>query len=178
VIDGHDLDFLEEALRVADALTLPQKQTLKRKLPPSLLSTRQQEQRQHKQQDEDLPVLECRQQDISYFFRGGEVDWCCAELLRSGISAVGFDIEWRTTFETGVPPRKTALIQVCFAGSLGADGVRPCKPCSSVSTRSKSENQYGKGSSGHACALFQISACGVTPHLQRLLCTPVSWNAG
>ena len=44
-----------------------------------------------------------------------EAIWMMGMLLIEKPSAVGFDIEWRVSYETGFPPRKIALIQISSA---------------------------------------------------------------
>ena len=69
----------------------------------------------------------------------------CAELLRKGVAEFGWDIEWRTTYQTGEPPRKTALMQLCY--------------------------QLPRGS--YCCLLFHVFNCSLPASLQALLCDPV-----
>lgn len=42
-----------------------------------------------------------------------EVEYSIQELLDNPPPVVGFDIEWRVTYQTGVRPRPVALIQLC-----------------------------------------------------------------
>ncbi|KAH0992561.1 hypothetical protein GBA52_004044 [Prunus armeniaca] len=58
---------------------------------------------------------------ITYSRTAVQVEKAAMEVLKiieakekeAGQTAVGFDIEWRPTFQRGVPPRKAAVMQIC-----------------------------------------------------------------
>jgi hypothetical protein len=50
--------------------------------------------------------------ELTYARTHGEVDEAARRLSRA--SVLGFDIEWRVLFQTGVAPRKAATIQLCI----------------------------------------------------------------
>ena len=116
--------------------------------------------------DENLPPA-CFGGTLRYAFTGYEVDSHCKALLDSGIAAVGFDIEWRVTYQTGVPPRPVALIQLCFLEGEAA---------AAAAAAGNSGDGPGMASSGglrHCCLLLHICHSGLTPHLKQLLCSKV-----
>ncbi len=55
-----------------------------------------------------------------------EVERLCGRLLALGVAAAGFDTEWRVTFRAGEPPRRTAVIQLCY--QAGAPARTPTLP--------------------------------------------------
>ncbi|KAM7253098.1 hypothetical protein ACFE04_025716 [Oxalis oulophora] len=63
---------------------------------------------------------------IKYSTTRFEVDKAASDLLRiletrkqlTGQVAVGFDIEWKPSFRRGVPPGKTAIMQICSDANL------------------------------------------------------------
>ena len=82
---------------------------------------------------------------IQFSTSPGEMEDTCTELLRKKVAVLGWDIEWRTTYQTGEPPRKTALMQLCY--------------------------QLPRGH--FCCHLFHVYSCGLPPSLKTLLSDPV-----
>ena len=82
---------------------------------------------------------------IKYSSSTAEVEDICRGLLQSGVCETGWDIEWRTTYQAGEPPRKTALMQLCY--------------------------QLLGGS--YCCLLFHVFFTGLPPSLRQLLESPV-----
>ncbi|KAK9829092.1 hypothetical protein WJX72_003852 [[Myrmecia] bisecta] len=97
-----------------------------------------------------LPPLSYAEGKITYVYTPLEVDYHCCQLAASGVAAVGFDIEWRVTYETGKVPRNTALIQLCFA--------RPGR--------------------GYECLLLHIAHSGLTPALRAVLTSQALLKVG
>ena len=93
----------------------------------------------------------------------------CRQLLQSGVAAVGLDIEWRVLYQTGVPPRPVALIQVCFN-----EGACKAAAPGSSSTSSVAASGAGGGGAAYTCLLLHICHSGITPHLRQLLTSTVS----
>lgn len=52
-------------------------------------------------------MLICLQGRIKYAYQKEEADFLCQRLLTSGITTLGFDIEWRVTFTVGVSASNT-----------------------------------------------------------------------
>lgn len=77
-----------------------------------------------------------------------ECVWLASKLLLDKPAAVGFDVEWRVSYETGFPPRKISLIQVCYR------------------TNGQSFSPDG---SDCVCLLFQLFHCGVHKVLRSWL---------
>ena len=69
-----------------------------------------------------------------------------SDMLRQKVAVAGWDIEWRTTFVAGEPPRKTALMQICYQNSRKT----------------------------YICLLLHIFYTGITPSLRTFLTNPVS----
>ena len=69
-----------------------------------------------------------------------------SDMLHHKVAAVGWDIEWRTTFVAGEPPRKTALMQICYQNTRKT----------------------------YICLLLHIFYTGITPSLRTFLENPVS----
>lgn len=126
------------------------------------------------------------------------MDQLCQQLLHSGVAVVGLDIEWRVLYQTGVPPRPVALIQLCFSSSQQAFGGAGSSGMAAGSSGSNcgSSNVVGssRASGGptaqhlpqqqqpaarrYTCLLLHICHSGITPHLRQLLTSPVGWQAG
>ncbi|PRW57233.1 Werner syndrome-like exonuclease [Chlorella sorokiniana] len=100
--------------------------------------------------DENLPPARFAGR-LCYAHTGYEVEQLCQQLLQSGIPAIGLDIEWRVLYQTGVPPRPVALMQLCFR-------------CSSQSAAAPAGS--------YTCQLLHICHSGITPHLRQLLTSP------
>lgn len=74
-----------------------------------------------------------------------EVEEACGSFLRCEVTATGWDLEWRTLFRAKEPPRKTALMQICYQAENGA----------------------------YFCLLLHIFYSGLTPSVQSFLQNPV-----
>jgi len=96
---------------------------------------------------------------IVYAATAREVETCCRDLLTRAPLTCGFDIEWRTTFQRGVPPRPAALLQLCFAQ---AD-----PPAGSEASIAKSVSR--QGGTDLTCLLLHIKHSGLPPSLRRVL---------
>ena len=83
---------------------------------------------------------------ILYACTAEEVENACKSFLQQNVKLVGWDLEWRTTFRSGEPPRKTALMQLCYTLA-------------------------GK----HICLLLHIFHSGITPSVEAFLSTPVNF---
>ena len=99
-----------------------------------------------------LPFLVYRGQ-TRYCGDVDSVDRAAAHLLALQPAAVGFDIEWLVTYETGVPPRPVALIQCSFHDT----SAYPAQL---------------------TCLLLHIAASGLTPALAQLLASPAIPKVG
>ncbi|KAF5830494.1 hypothetical protein DUNSADRAFT_14520 [Dunaliella salina] len=60
-----------------------------------------------------LPGLEYHG-EVRYAGTEAEIAWQVSQLMELDPEIVSLDLEWWTTFTTGVPPRQTALIQLAF----------------------------------------------------------------
>lgn len=96
----------------------------------------------------------------------------CQSLLERDTPVVGFDIEWRVTYQAGVPPRPVALIQLCYAEAAAASQAHVAPP-----QQAQQAEQQGAAAQ-YTCVLLHIHHSGLTPHLRQLLCSPVSAAAG
>ncbi|CAG9464034.1 unnamed protein product [Pedinophyceae sp. YPF-701] len=82
-----------------------------------------------------------------------DVERCCRRIIDDKPDAVGLDIEWIATFRQGEPPRRTALIQLCYQPtSLRAPNAAPSAGDPAV------------------VALLHVAHSGVPPALRTLLC--------
>ena len=125
------------------------------------------------------------------------MDQLCQQLLHSGVAVVGLDIEWRVLYQTGVPPRPVALIQLCFSSSqqaIGGAGSNGMAAGSSGSNFGGSNVIGSSRASGgptaqhlpqqqpagrrYTCLLLHICHSGITPHLRQLLTSPVGVQPG
>ncbi|KAL4452065.1 hypothetical protein ABPG75_007727 [Micractinium tetrahymenae] len=113
--------------------------------------------------DENLPPAAFPGR-IRYAFTAPEVDGLCQRLLEGGIQAAGFDIEWWVTYQTGVTPRKVALIQLCYL---------PLTPKPAPAGQQQQQQQRQ-----HECLLLHIAHSGITLHLRRLLCSEAVLKVG
>jgi hypothetical protein len=96
-----------------------------------------------------------------------EIDRAAAFLLAINLDVVGFDVEWKITYETGKPPRPIALIQLCMLDpSLYTPDGSPPYHCFLLHVNRNSRNTNG----GAAPAL--------TPKLVELLASETVRKAG
>ncbi|CAL2227643.1 unnamed protein product [Prunus armeniaca] len=137
----EDLQAIEAAFEAATSFSLPKKRRsspddddktqqhhskiARRRLPSSVLAL---------QHPNAFSLSPCRQANIrmrypvmkfggqiTYSRTAVQVEKAAMEVLKiieakekeAGQTAVGFDIEWRPTFQRGVPPRKAAVMQIC-----------------------------------------------------------------
>ena len=111
-----------------------------------------------------------------------EVDQACQWLLTSGVAALGFDIEWRVTYRTGVPPRPVALIQVCWTpptpGAAAQAGLEARQQHQQQRQQRQQHQQQRQRQQQHTCLLLHVAHSGLTPHLRQLLQSPVGGCAG
>jgi hypothetical protein len=91
-----------------------------------------------------------------------EAVWLMGKILLDKPLTVGFDVEWRVSYETGFPPRKIALIQICYR-LAGGDLQHP-----SIST----------DGSDCLCLIFQLFHCGVPTVLSKWLSNSSVIKAG
>jgi hypothetical protein len=91
-----------------------------------------------------------------------EAVWLMGKILLDKPFAVGFDVEWRVSYETGFPPRKIALIQICYRFA-GGDVQHPA-----ISTNG----------SDCLCLIFQLFHCGVPTVLSKWLSNSSVIKAG
>jgi hypothetical protein len=97
----------------------------------------------------ELPLL-CFHGRVETAATAEEVDAVVRAVYASG-HAVGWDIEWRVTFERGAAPQPVALMQLALPGSAAG---------------------------GPVVYLLQLAHTGLTPQLARLLCDASVIKAG
>jgi hypothetical protein len=60
---------------------------------------------------------------------------------------IGFDAEWKPSFVKGQPPRKVALLQLCYCQQDGRDTIPAA------------------GGANATCMLLHVAYTGITPNL-------------
>ncbi|GAX73880.1 hypothetical protein CEUSTIGMA_g1330.t1 [Chlamydomonas eustigma] len=65
--------------------------------------------------------------NIHYVTSSTELTWHLGHLLLCKPVVIGFDIEWRPSFTTGVPPNRTALMQLCFCHGTEPSALGTCE---------------------------------------------------
>jgi werner syndrome-like exonuclease len=104
------------------------------------------------------------------------VETCCRAMLESGCTTLGWDIEWRVTYQSGETPRPVAVMQFCpeivHTTKEGRASSTMATTSSSSSLSQPSTSTTNIPLSKEEVFLLHITHSGITPSLIHLLSSP------